>query len=295
MIKESDFLSLPTAWQVVEPSWATQKKVKLYIKRDDLIHPLISGNKWRKLKGILEHYKESNAITTYGGAYSNHLIATAKYCQLMGLDCIGIIRGEPFQRMSTVLELCKYFGMKLQFVERSTYREVCRTEGQLNGWLHIPEGGASIHGIEGCTEILKEDRPELDEMVVACGTGTTLAGLSKGKYQTDYKGGLIGVSVLKNGEFLYDDVLKLSGISNYDIALDYHFGGYAKSTKALIDFIEEFAIETSVLLDPVYTAKAAFAIKDLVLSNRIRAGSKVGLLHTGGHSGWYGKWTEIGA
>ncbi|MFY0643843.1 MAG: pyridoxal-phosphate dependent enzyme [Bacteroidia bacterium] len=293
MTKASGHLSLPTPWQQVTPQWCRDRNVELFIKRDDMIHPIISGNKWRKLKGIVGKHNHFSKLITYGGAYSNHLVATAKYCQIAGVNCEGIVRGEKPKRLSTVLDLCSYYGMRLTFISRSEYREQCRTQGLVGDTLYVPEGGSADQGIEGCSEIITENMPELDQLFVACGTGTTLAGLSLAKEENQLAMSLTGVSVLKSGEFLYRDIAELSPHNNFRLLLDYHFGGYAKTSIELMRFIQDFAIETNVLLDPIYTAKAAFAVKDLIIRDKLAAGSQIGLIHTGGLTGWYGKWTEL--
>lgn len=283
-------LNLPTPWQEVNTTWSQEAGIKLFVKRDDLIHPLISGNKWRKLKGILENSGPFDVIHTFGGAYSNHLIATAALANKLGVSSVGIIRGEEPKYKSTVLELCEFYGMELQFVDREAYRQLKTKSGVVGTNLYIPEGGSSSAGTIGCEDIINEQRIDLDHIYVASGTATTLAGILKANQGRSL---VHGVSALKGGDFLENEVKALGVDADFDLILDMHEGGYARTTPSLMKFVEEFYNETEILLDPIYTSKAALAIKRSAENGDYRSGSRIGLVHTGGLTGWYGKWTEL--
>ena len=282
-------LNQPTPLQAVSTSWSEKAGVKLFVKRDDLIDPHISGNKWRKLSGILEYYEGFERIITFGGAYSNHLVATAKAGHVLGLRSTAIIRGEESRHLNMVLLLCKSYGMELTYISRAEYREAKRRQGVAGKVLYIPEGGACLEGTWGCEGIVTENE-KLDHYVIACGTGTTLAGVSKALEGAQSK--LWGIPVLRSGAFIAEDVKNLNGQENFELLLDFHFGGYARTSPELMTFCRQFSEETSILLDPVYTAKAFFAAKHLVETGQVRKGESLGLIHTGGLTGWYGKWQE---
>lgn len=286
-----DFLQLPSPWQELRTSWSKQAEVHLFIKRDDLIHPLISGNKWRKLSAYVLSHPSLRAIHTYGGAYSNHLIATASLANKLNLESVGFVRGIRPKRLSTVLELCLDLGMQLEFLDYSSYDRNKESIDFKNETLSIPEGGKGPMGMRGCEAILSEIPQSIDHCIIACGTGTTLAGLVKAsKGLTKPK--MIGVPVLKGGEYLRADIEKWAESSNFELWTDFHYGGYAKTTNELYDFIQEFLEETNILLDPIYTAKAFLACKKHALSSGFKPGERVGLVHTGGLTGWYGKWAH---
>jgi len=277
------------------------RNITLFVKRDDLIHELVSGNKWRKLKyNIAEaiHLKKSG-ILTFGGAYSNHLLATASACNLAGLNSVGIVRGEELTADSNeTLRQCQKLGMKLQFVSRDEYslkdekQYLEELQLQFPGFYIVPEGGSNYLGVIGCQEILKECNQQFDIVVLAVGTATTAAGvlLSAGSEQEVWAVPVLkGFSVKENihqnlrkfafeEDLIQDYLLQIIELNNY------HFGGYAKYNNEIIDFIERAYKEWSIPLDPVYTGKAFFAlvneIKEKDLKNR-----KILFIHTGGLQG----------
>lgn len=273
--------------------------VEVFVKRDDLIDNYISGNKWRKLKYNIDlcFSKKNDTILTFGGAFSNHIVATAKACQLAGLNSIGIIRGEELNENSNdTLKKCKEFGMQLIFVSRDEYR--MRNEKSYIEELHqehpnvfiVPEGGANYYGAIGCQEILRECKSDYDKIAVAGGTGTTAAGvaLSLKDHQS-----LIYVNALK-GNFVEDDLRKILYLTCFDheivddilkkieIIDDKRFGGYHKYNDELIDFIKAFYRETKLKLDLTYTAKAMLEVIQQIKEGRIQPGQKVLFIHTGG-------------
>ncbi|MCX2583595.1 1-aminocyclopropane-1-carboxylate deaminase/D-cysteine desulfhydrase [Pedobacter sp. MR22-3] len=265
----------------------------LYVKRDDLIDPYISGNKWRKLKYILEKAKaeRKNHLVTFGGAYSNHLVATAAAAARSGLQATAFVRGEEVK--NEMLLICSLYGMNLIFVDRESYKNKAglyqRHFGSNDSTYFIDEGGASAAAVIGCSEIISELTETYDHIFVAAGTGTTAAGLLKGIQDAGLNTKLHVIPVLKGGSFIADEIVRYTALSNHLILhTDYHFGGYAKTTPALLDFIKKFTQETGVLIDPVYTAKMFYAILDLYQQNQILPIDNILAIHTGGLLGLLG-------
>jgi len=263
------------------------------VKRDDLIDPYISGNKWRKLKYILAKARAENKthLVTFGGAYSNHLVATAAAAARSGLKATAFVRGEAVK--NEMLLLCSLFGMELIFTDRESYRD----KHQLfeNHFANHPEacfvdeGGASAEATLGCAEIIGELAETYDHIFCAAGTGTTAAGLLKGLQAHQLSTKLHVIPVLKGGGFIADEIARYTTIDKQlALHLDYHFGGYAKTTPELIHFIKTFAAETGLLLDPVYTAKMFYAICDLEKKGQIHRNDRILAIHTGGLMGLFG-------
>ncbi|MGZ5000216.1 MAG: 1-aminocyclopropane-1-carboxylate deaminase/D-cysteine desulfhydrase [Methylomonas sp.] len=272
-----------------------RRQLELWIKRDDLIHPVISGNKWRKLKFILNHalHLGADTIVSMGGAYSNHLHALAFIGKLIGIKTVGFVRGErPEQLTPTLIDL-QDWGMELRFVSRSEYRQLREYKdhdslpGLKPGEYWLPEGGATELALQGVGESLAEIDMAFDVLAVACGTGTTLAGLIA---HSPLSSRILGVAALKNAGFLVYDVQQLLESRNisrtdWQIALDYHCGGFAQTTPALLAFIREFQERHGVPLEPVYTGKLLFAVYDLIRLGHFQAGQRLVVLHTGGLQG----------
>lgn len=265
----------------------------LFVKRDDLIDPYISGNKWRKLKYILAKANAENKthLVTFGGAYSNHLVATAAAASRSGLKSTAFVRGEEVK--NEMLLLCSLFGMKLIFVDRESYKDKHklfeRHFANDEQAFFIDEGGASPEAIPGCAEIISELTETYDHIFCAAGTGTTAAGLLKGIQQHQLNTKLHIIPVLKGGSFIQDEIVKYTPLFNHiTLHLDYHFGGYAKTTPELIDFIKIFTAKTGLLLDPVYTSKMFYAIIDLQKQGVIDKNDKILAIHTGGLMGIFG-------
>lgn len=269
--------------------------LQVVIKRDDLLHPVISGNKWRKLKYILDHALslDVDCIVSMGGAYSNHLHALAFAGKALGLKTKAFVRGEcPAILNPTLLDLQRW-GMALEFVSRSAYRELrdFRAHDSLPGlqagdyWL--PEGGATELALRGVGEIIDEIDGGIDVLMTACGTGTTLAGLIAA---APGSAKILGVAALKGGAYLNDEVGKLLPAAcrqseNWTLLSDYHHGGFAKTTPPLLDFISMFHRRHGIALEPVYTGKLVFALYDLVEQGYFAPGQRIVVLHTGGLQG----------
>ena len=274
-----------------------EKKVELFIKREDLIHPFVSGNKFRKLKYNLQEAKKlkKKALFTYGGAFSNHIVATAVAGKIAGFKTFGIIRGDELGKKleetleeNATLREAHNNGMKFQFVSREQYRQKSSfgfVEKMKNKWgdfYVIPEGGTNCLAVDGCEEILNKEDSEFNYICSAVGTGGTISGLINASKKNQK---IIGFPALK-GNFLSEEIKKYVGRKkNWSLQKAYHFGGYAKHDEELITFINNFTAETGVLLDPVYTGKMLFGILDLIEKGDFSEGSKILAIHTGGIQG----------
>jgi 1-aminocyclopropane-1-carboxylate deaminase len=269
----------------------TSSGVELYVKRDDLIHPYVSGNKLYKLIYNVEEAQKlgHNTILTFGGAWSNHLVATAAYCKEKGLKCIGIVRGDELtpETLSPALKFCVEQGMQLHFVTREEYRQktesdfISRLSNLFGPFYLVPEGGANALGVKGASEILN-DVEGFDFVCCACGTGTTLAGLvTSALPDTKY----IGFSVLKGEDTLSAEVEKYVGhTKGWSINTDYHCGGYAKTTLGLLAFKERFEGVNQIPLDRVYTAKLFYGLYHLIGKGFFKPNVKILAIHTGGYA-----------
>ena len=275
--------------------------VELYVLRLDLMHPEINGNKWFKLKyNLLEaEEKKYSTLLTFGGAYSNHIFATAAAGNAFNLQTIGVIRGEETLPLNSTLSFAIERGMKLVYCDRTTYRK--RNTPELQTELKnrfgeifiIPEGGCNLNGVRGCLEIM-QDLDFFDTICLACGTGTTLAGIALSLKSNQR---VIGFPVLKNANFLeleVENLIQAYFTSNlpkivkypapWKLIYDYHFGGYAKVNPELINFCQTFQQENNIALDYIYTGKMFYGVMELLKQGFFKPG-KILLIHTGGLQG----------
>jgi len=264
-----------------------------WVKRDDLIDPYISGNKWRKLKYILEKAKieQKTHLVTFGGAYSNHLLATASAAARAGFKATAFVRGEVVT--NEILVLCKLFGMQLIFTDRSAYQNKAALFdahfAKDPDAYFVDEGGASMEAVKGCAEIIEELPEDVDYLFCAAGTGSTAAGLLTGILEYQRHTELQVVPVLKGGQFIETEMAKYVSVDKQlTLHTDYHFGGYGKTQPALLGFLHKFSRTYGLLTDPVYTAKMFFAIEDLAANGLLRKDAKIVALHTGGLLGILG-------
>lgn len=271
-----------------------------WVKRDDLIDPYISGNKWRKLKYLLAAAQSAkkNHLVTFGGAYSNHLVATASAAARAGLKSTAFVRGEVVTNQ--MLLLCKLFGMKLIFIDRESYKNKrALFDAGFSSDPHaffIDEGGASAEAVRGCAELISELPGDFDHIFCAAGTGTTAAGILQGVQAQGLKTNVHIIPVLKGGAFITDEITHYTGPSaQLHVHTEYHFGGYAKTTEPLLIFMRDFTARHGMLIDPVYTAKLFFAIEDLALNKTIQKDSKILAVHTGGLLGLWGMQEKLEA
>lgn len=266
--------------------------VKLFIKREDLLHPFISGNKYRKLKYNLLEFedKKFDTIITFGGAYSNHIAATAYACKERGINCVGVIRGDELWKSineNPTLKFAQECGMKFEFITREQYRD--KNSEELNSYLInkygnsfvLPEGGTNDLAVKGCGEIVTNDDDKYNFICCAVGTGGTISGIINSSKESQK---ILGFPALK-GEFLKQEICNFAKKSNWDLITNYHFGGYGKVNDELINFINSFYDNTNIPLDPIYTGKLVYGVVDLINKNFFPENSEILLIHTGGLQG----------
>ncbi|TPE45245.1 1-aminocyclopropane-1-carboxylate deaminase/D-cysteine desulfhydrase [Pontibacter mangrovi] len=282
--------------QKLEDELLQEKGVELWVKREDLLHPHISGNKWRKLKYNLQEAKRQghHTLLTFGGAYSNHISATAAAGKEYGFKTIGIIRGEEHLPLNPTLLFATSCGMQLHYISREKYKSKAEPDfleelqQQFGNLYLLPEGGTNLLAVKGCTEIVQDIDLKYDYLCCAMGTGGTLAGIVAGLAGERQ---VLGFPALKGGEFLRREVEELvqaySGhaYSNWQLITDYHFGGYAKVKPELLAFMEEFKQKHHIPLEPIYTGKMMYGLFDLIGQGYFARGSRVVAVHTGGLQG----------
>ncbi len=265
---------------------------KLVVRREDLIHPFISGNKYRKLKyNIIEGKRlKFKTLLTFGGAFSNHISATAYAGKINNFKTIGVIRGEELKNKiesNPTLSFAQSCGMQFLFVSRADYRRksdidfIEMLKSKFGDFYLIPEGGTNELAVKGCEEILSKEDSQFDFICCCVGTGGTISGIINSS-KTHQK--ILGFPALK-GDFLKQDIRKFAKNENWELITDYHFGGYAKIKPELITFINTFKSDYNVLLDPIYTGKMMFGIFDMIENGYFSKHSKILVIHTGGLQG----------
>ena len=282
--------------QIVLPE-LQDNNYQLFIKREDKIHPLVSGNKFRKLKYNLQEAssQQKKTLLTFGGAYSNHILATAVAGNLKNFQTIGIIRGDELGidisktlANNTTLRTAFEHGMKLEFISRESYRSKTTTsflkniQEKYSDFYLIPEGGTNNLAVKGCEEILTKEDHQFDYICSCVGTGGTIAGIINSAQKLQK---ILGFPALKGG-FLKNEIQQYSNTQdNWQLIHDYHFGGYGKYTDELIHFINKFKTATKIPLDPIYTGKMMFGVLDMINKKRFPNGSKILIIHSGGLQG----------
>jgi 1-aminocyclopropane-1-carboxylate deaminase len=270
-----------------------QKQISVYIKRDDKIHPFISGNKWRKLKYTLSDAKQKNKnhLVSFGGAYSNHLNALACAGAMFGFKTTAFIRGDEGVS-NQMLALNKLWGMEFIYTDRTSYRDketlFENHFGQNENAYFVNEGGAGVLGAKGCQEIVTELTENYQHIFCAVGTATTLQGITQAIKNLQLTTKAEGICVLKGAENIDEELCKNQLQDYYKIHHQFHEGGYAKSNPKLMDFITHFASKTGILLDQVYTAKMMLAVFTLAEQDYFEPNSKILCVHTGGILGLLG-------
>lgn len=272
----------------------------IFIERFDKTHPVLQGNKWFKLKrNIIECLDQGkDSLLTFGGAYSNHIHATAGAGKIFGLKTIGVIRGERTDPLNHTLREAESFGMKLHFVSRSEYRErysenyIDRLRTLFGGFYFVPEGGSNRLGYLGASEMLPSDATEFDYIVMATGSGGTLGGNLLAAWEgKNHHTKFFSIPVLRDHHYVIDNLKKTiaeEGVGHFDnlsVIDGFHFGGYAKTTGQLLQFIVDFQDEQKIELDPVYTGKVLFAVSDLSKNGFFKENDRVSVYHTGGLQG----------
>lgn len=275
-------------------------QITLYIKREDLIHPFVSGNKFRKLKYNLQQAKNEkhNVLLTFGGAYSNHIAAVAFAGRENGFETIGIIRGDELRDKiseNATLSFAQECGMRLEFVSRDAYRQraensyLAELEIKYDRFYLIPEGGTNEFAVQGCEEILSPSDSEFDYLCCPVGTGGTISGLINSALPHQK---ILGFPALK-GEFLQNEICIFVQNKNWELQHDYHFGGYGKVTEEYINWINWFYRQTGIPLDPIYTGKMVYGVLDLIKKNYFPSKAKILMIHTGGLQGIAGMNTTL--
>ncbi len=287
----------------IQEDFLSKKNIELYLLREDLNHPEISGNKWRKLKYNLKEAKKEGhtQLLTFGGAFSNHIAATAAAGREFGFETIGIIRGEETLPLNATLALARENGMTFKYVSREQYREenkydktfIKSLEQEYGKFYIIQEGGSNALAVKGCTEIVHNINVGYDVICTACGTGGTVAGVIA---SVDRDKQVLGFPALKGGAFLKDDIEQLLTAytndlnsevenENWHLITDYHFGGFAKVKPELVSFIKRFKKEHHILLDFIYTGKMLFGLYDMIKNSNQFDDKRIIVVHTGGIQG----------
>ncbi len=297
MVSESKIIPL----QTINDSITKKHNINLYILRTDLPHPNISGNKRFKLKyNLLEAAKQNkNTLLSFGGAFSNHIVAIAAAGKEYHFNTIGIIRGEKNSDLNPTLKFATDCGMDIHYVSRTLYQnkkelyEYVNQHFSENNFYMIPEGGSNALGIEGCKEITQSVNIDFDYVCTACGTGATMAGIVL-SLKNDQKA--IGFQVLKAENYIRNEVSEWLNKfrnnpetnqlnNNWEVNENYHFGGYAKVKQELKDFIDQFEQTNNIPLDRIYTGKMMFGIYDLIQKGFFKKDQSVIAIHTGGLQG----------
>jgi 1-aminocyclopropane-1-carboxylate deaminase len=270
--------------------------VSIHLKREDLLHPEVSGNKFRKLKyNITEATSQKRQILlTFGGAFSNHISATAAAGKISGFKTIGVIRGEELGKdlektlqENPTLRFAHACGMEFHFISRSDYREktsevfIEDLRKKFGDFYLVPEGGTNELAVKGCEEILLPGDAEFDVICCAVGTGGTISGIINASEEHQQ---ILGFPALK-GDFLKPEIARFSKKNNWNLITNYHFGGYAKVDRELIAFINTFRSSYGVQLDPVYTGKMLYGIFDLARTGYFLENTRILAVHTGGLQG----------
>ncbi|MFV8327264.1 1-aminocyclopropane-1-carboxylate deaminase/D-cysteine desulfhydrase [Flavobacterium sp. ZS1P14] len=269
--------------------------ISVHIKREDLIHPFVSGNKFRKLKYNLLQAKEESqeTVLTFGGAFSNHIAAVAFAGKEKGFKTIGIIRGDELASKiseNPTLLFAQNCGMQLEFISRAEYRLkseasfLANLKIKFGDFYLIPEGGTNALAVKGCQEIVTEEDSVFDYVCCSVGTGGTISGIINSVLRHQK---VLGFPALK-GDFLKEEIRNFAQNENWELITAYHFGGYGKVNPELIEFINQFYQENQIPLDPIYTGKMVFGVMDLIHKNYFPAQSKILLIHTGGIQGIQG-------
>jgi 1-aminocyclopropane-1-carboxylate deaminase len=299
----------PSPVQIITHPLLTEKQITLSVKRDDLLHPQLQGNKWRKLEYNIAYFIENrndfaNTILTFGGAHSNHIYATAAAGKYFGIKTIGVIRGERTEPLNATLAFAEESGMHLHYIDRSTYRQRGTTElsaflqQKFGAFYEIPEGGSNDFAVQGVAELAR-DLPECDCVAVAAGTGATAAGLVLGAtlYAKNYR--TLAFSALKGGGFLrtdiqnfvenatqklpnFDENSKTDFNEKFELFTEFHAGGYAKTNDDLRNFIADFIEKTNIPIEFVYTGKLFYGLFALIANDYFTPKTNIIAIHTGG-------------
>jgi 1-aminocyclopropane-1-carboxylate deaminase len=285
--------NINTPTHLITTQFILDSGVRVSMKRDDLIHPFISGNKWRKLKYnvIAFQNQTKNKLVTFGGAYSNHLVATAAVCAANKIPCVGVVRGEELKGDSNfVLRLCMEYGMKLEFISREHYKQKKNLYAEFeDDYFVIPEGGDNILGQLGCQEIV-ESYSTYNHIILAVGTGTTFSGIVEG---SEGESTIHGIPAMNESHYLSEIIQNQTSYNNWILHSEYSHGGFGKFDAEQLGFNASFTKQTGILLDPVYTGKMMQGLYNLIESGTIKSNESVLAIHTGGLTGMVSdKWIQ---
>ena len=284
-------ISLPSPLIRFTPDWPGAREVTLWVKRDDHIHPVISGNKWRKLSGALAELPAGcNGIISFGGGFSNHLHALGYACSELSVPFVAIVRGDYSHQPTPMLNDIRRWGATIHYVNKLTYHQrdcptyLASLQAQFDGFQIIPEGGSQSQALKGVGQIVKEIHTPFDVIVSPVASGATLAGLARALSPGQHA---LGIAVLKGQEYLNTLVSRFTGPhpDNWHIEHGFHHGGYAKASAELRTFCDTLYNTYQIPVEPVYSGKMFFAVKALLASGHFTPGSRIVLLHTGGLQG----------
>lgn len=295
----------PAPLQLLHDPLFADRGVQVYLKREDWLHPTISGNKWRKLKYNLQaaRFQGKDTLLTFGGAYSNHVAAVAAAGKEFNLRTVGYIRGEAHPVLNPTLTFATRCGMQLHYLDRATYRQknlpafAEHLQSKYPTAYLLPEGGTNLLAVKGCAEIVPDISVPYDYLVCAVGTGGTLAGLIAGLAGAKQ---IIGIPALKGGEFLKAEIEQLvtgyagQNFSNWELQTQFHFGGYAKVKPELVQFIQYCWQQHQVPLEPIYTGKMLYGLYSLIRQAYFKPGTVLVAVHTGGLQGLAGLAQRLG-
>ena len=285
---------LPSKIKELKLNINNSNNIKLFIKREDLIHDIVSGNKWRKLNYNFKYIKEKKIkkILSFGGAYSNHLHALSWLAKKNNIKSFGLVRGCKLSIENSTLSFCKKNKMDLFFLDRSTYRnnkynnpifkKIIKSEENI---FVIPEGGFNEFGIKGCEEIMNEVNEHYDIICCSIGSGCTAVGIIK---SLKFNQSFLGFSSFKNNSQIKNIISEKVKTMNWEINSEYNFGGFGQVNDELKKFIKDFKNTYAIMLDPIYTSKLFFGLFDMISKNKLPKDSRILVLHTGGLQGLQG-------
>ena len=262
-------------------------EIEVFIKRLDLIDPFISGNKLFKLKHNVDRalLEKKNMLITFGGAFSNHILATAAYAKKKNIDCLAIVRGEEYSELNPLLTLAKEYGMNFCFVSRKEYAKrndnnyVSELIRKYKKAFIVPEGGNNKLGVSGAEEILEKQDKSFDYIICPIGTGATLSGIVNSSKKTQK---VIGFNCINDTKDINKNIYQKTNKNNWEIINEFNFGGFAKFDNLLTEYLKKFKLNYKITLDLNYTAKMFFGFEKLIERRYFQRKSKILLIHTGG-------------
>ncbi len=295
MLQVNNYFNTPSPLERLNLSEFGLTKHEVWIKRDDLIHPIVSGNKWRKLKNNIDVFlaSKNSQIISMGGAFSNHLLSLSYICEKYDIPNTLLVRGEKPKELNDILLSCKAYNTKLIFTERRQYSDEKWINNFLaenfNNYFFIPEGGANEMGIKGCAEIVTELDQDFDEIYCEVGTGATFMGIASALKMHQKINGIVVLKgadqIMSNLEIKYKDTFTNKINSKASLLHEYHMGGYAKFSSQLVDFMRIFYFKTGIKTDPIYSGKLFYGLVNQLRKDNSKRPKKIIALHSGGLAG----------